>query len=300
MASTIHAFTGNNRNHVRKFAGLVTSVRPSPLFPLGSSSSPSLEVAVYSSVDISTESFGERSSTSPRVDTGGCGLLVLHPHPWLGGSANDVTVAGIVTAAVQSNRFQAVATYQQRGVGRSKGRSSLVGCGADMNDVARVLASLCKTTQTNDKIVWDDCDEEVSLPRRWHVVGYSWGACHVAGSVNAMLASVERASILSITLLGFPMLSGSSCALFAPIARTIRFLEQAVKTSASEQIPLFVFTPEHDEFTNAELMHKAIRAFPGGEAHAVTQVLPGLGHFNSPRTAHEIGMLIVERITSTL
>ena len=217
------------------------------------------------------------------------GVLVLHPHPWLGGSADVPVVAEVMERAMEAG-FAAAATFQQRGVGRSNGRSSLMGFGDDMRDTARVLSALAA-----GKVAWDG--DDLAMPKVWHLVGYSWGACHVAASIEDALAQDCEATVRSVTLLGFPMLAGSGCGFLAPLVNTRRFLVRCVKACSEKRVPLHLLTPEFDEFTNAARMHKVAQEAPGGDNvrfHEYRQKT----HFLFGRDAEEVAHDVVSRLVA--
>lgn len=62
------------------------------------------------------------------------GLLILHPYGRLGGSFLDPIVSELFRAAAAHPAIGTVMRYNQRGVGRSGGRRSLLGAADDMGD----------------------------------------------------------------------------------------------------------------------------------------------------------------------
>ena len=62
------------------------------------------------------------------------GLLLLHPYSRLGGSMLDPIVSELFRAAAAHPAIGCVLRYNQRGVGRSGGRRSLLGAADDLAD----------------------------------------------------------------------------------------------------------------------------------------------------------------------
>ncbi|KAG7674599.1 hypothetical protein NADE_008361 [Nannochloris sp. 'desiccata'] len=101
------------------------------------------------------------------------GVLIIHPYAGLGGSMNDFVVAELHRQAVASQNFALVMRYNQRGVGRSKGRrfafKNLRG-DQDVADVPHMVEFLSTQLSSPDS----------SSNARIIVIGYSFGACLAA------------------------------------------------------------------------------------------------------------------------
>ena len=158
---------------------------------------------------------GGRASTAPQ----GAGVLLLHPHPALGGNMHFPPVEALFHEMVASPAFDLVVRYNMRGAGGSGGRLSLWG-GQDMADLREVSALLH------------------GYVARLYLVGYSWGSCVAAGALG-------EAGVAGYVGVSFP--AGWLPSVFLGARRHLR-------ACLSSPLPKFFLHGTRDNFTSPRRM----------------------------------------------
>ena len=157
----------------------------------------------------------------------GAGVLLLHPHPALGGSMWFPPVEALFAEMDASAHLDLVVRYNMRGAGGSGGRASLWG-GRDAADLREICALLLRHVS------------------RLYLVGYSWGSC-----VAAQALSVP--GVAGFVGVSFP--AGWVPATFLGSRRHLR-------ACLASPLPKLFLHGTRDHFTGTECMRGLLERYP--------------------------------------
>ena len=190
--------------------------------------------------DASRSSAAITSSTSEKRGSDEVAVLLLHPHPALGGGVRNNVLDGIRTAFAErarggslSPRIRLVAAFNARGVGGSSGRVALRG-GRDAEDIVDV----CRSIQR----------QMVPSISRIVLVGYSWGACCACTAVSSLPNLVVGFVAISPPLGALAAMSLGSIAHWRLLARR------------DPKVAILVLHGQNDSFTGEAALRRHVDA----------------------------------------
>lgn len=182
------------------------------------------------------------------------GCVILHPHPMLGGRMKNNVVYALRDAFVSMGEFNTVLTYNSRGVGQSTGFGSAAG-GAECEDLVKLL-DVVATELRGER----GEEEGWPLPKRFYVVGYSFGA------MVASYAGIHSERVVGYAGISFPM--GSLASFMCPFYQ--KYLLNAT-------VPSLLVIGDADSYTPMRKFKQVVSDCPRSNVHMV--VVPGLDHF---------------------